>query len=174
MLDIEKLSKEAVYDIMFQQVYVLNLGFYKIEDLVRASHPELLKSDKYLHIMKEMGIREAKGVAKVLGILSNGIDSLIQLLQCSHWAVFETFEIKKLTEQSCRMRIIDCSAQKAAQKWGMEYYECADVTHEYLRGFCDQINRKVSVRKVFAPPEVGPKAIPVPDNVSCEWVISIE
>ena len=157
---------------MFNLLRVMSWGWYVAEDLMVASHPEVLKSQEYLKVIEEYGSREAKGLAKALGISGDGIDSLIRLLQYSHWVVFERCEVEKLTEESCRMRIIDCSAQRAAKKGGIEYYECADGTLGCLRGFCGQINQEASVQPVFTPPEVGPKGIP--ENVSCEWVISIE
>ena len=173
MLEIDRLSKETVYKVMFNLLRVTNWQLYKLEDVIRASHPEVLKSQEYLKLIEEYGLREAKGLAEVLGISGNGIDSLIQLLQYSHWVVFEGFEVEKLTEESCRMRVIECSVQRAAKKEGVEYYECADETLWCLRGFCGYINRKMSIRQVFGPPEeVRPKGIP--ENVSCEWVISME
>ena len=172
MLEIDGLSKKTVYEVMFQLLYVTNWSWFKFEDLIRARYPEVIKSQEYLEINEEVGSREAKGLAKVLGTSGDGIGSLIQLLQCSHWAVFEHFEVEKLTKESCRMRVIDCSTHRAAKKWGMEPYECGDLTLVCLRGFCNVINQKVSIRRVFTLPEVRPKGIP--ENVSCEWVLSLE
>ena len=173
MLEIDGFSKESVYKLMFHHLYILNFWSFKLEDLIRVKHPKILESDEYMHIIEEYGLREAKGLAKILGTSGHGIDSLIQLLQCSHWAIFEHMEVEKLTKESCRMRIIKCSTQRAAKNWEMEHYECADITFLCLRGFCDHVNRNINIQQVFAPPDkIRPKG--TPENVSCEWVFSIQ
>jgi hypothetical protein len=172
MLEIENLSKETVYNVMFQHLYAMNFGWFQFEHVIRAKHPEIIKGEEYTKVIVEYCSLEAKSLAKVLGITGTGMDSLIKLLQFSHWAVFEHFEVEKLAAESCRMRIADCSVQRAARKWGMKHYDCADVTLAGLRGFCNYVNQQMIVIKDFAPPEVSPQG--VLENVSCSWVISIE
>jgi len=171
VLDIDRFSKETVHDILLKHLVVINAGWFKFENLVRATHPEVLKSEGYMKILEEFCMGQARELAKVLGVRGNDLDSLIELLKCSQWAVFERFELEKLTETDCRMRIRECSTQRAARKWGMEHYACAEATLACLRGFCGHVNRGTIVRKQFAPPDDPPGG--APEGVSCEWVISI-
>ena len=171
MLDISCLSKESVYNIMLKHLIVMNSGWFNFENLIRAKHPEIIKSKEYMKLIEEYSSGQARAMSKALDVKGNCIDDLIKLLKCSHWAIFECIEIEKLTEESCRMRIIGCSTQMAAKKWGMEHYDCADATLACLKGFCNHVNSNMIVRKIFAPPEVNPKC--TTENVSCEWLISI-
>ncbi|HOD29134.1 MAG TPA: DUF6125 family protein [Syntrophales bacterium] len=172
MLDVEKYGKQTVHDLLLRHLVVINAGWFKFENLIRATHPEVLRGDGYARIMEELCSDQARGLAKILGVRGDGIDSMIELLRCSQWGVFERFEIERLSETGCRMRILACSTQRAARKWGMEHYPCAEATMVCLRGFCTQVNRGATIRKVFAPPEADPDGNREP--VSCEWVISID
>jgi hypothetical protein len=171
MLEIDSLSKESVYNIMLKHLIVMNSGWFKFENLIRTKYPEVIRSKEYMQVLEEYCAGQALALSKALDIKGNGIDDLIALLRCSHWAIFEWLELEKLTEESCRMRIIGCSTQVAAKKWGMEHYDCAAATLTCLKGFCNQISPDVIVKKIFAPPEVRPKY--AVENVSCEWLISL-
>ncbi|HOG07002.1 MAG: DUF6125 family protein [Syntrophales bacterium] len=172
MLDVEKYGKQTVHDLLLKHLIVINAGWFKFENLIRATHPEVLAGNGYVQIMEELCSDQARGLARVLGVQGDGIDSMIELLRCSQWGVFERFEIERLSETSCLMRIMGCSTQRAARKWGMDHYACAEATMVCLGSFCKQVNRDATIHKIFAPPEVDP--VGNRGQVSCEWVISID
>lgn len=171
MLEIEGLSKETVYNVMSALLYSLNYAWFQFEDLMRANCPEVLEGEEYRRFNEEFGSYEAKRLSSALDISGEGIDGLIQFLKHSHWAVFENIEVEKLTDKSFRMRTVDCSAQRATKRWGMEYYDCRNSG--FLRSaFFEAVDRNAKVQRIFAPPEIRPDG--TPENVSCEWLISIE
>jgi hypothetical protein len=172
MIEIGDLSKDDVYSVMSELLYTINYGWFMIEDMIRNKHPELLGSEEYRRLNEDVGSYEAKRLSKALCVLGDTIDGLISLLRHSHWAVFENIEVEKLTGRSFRMRTSDCSAQKAAKKWGMEYYTCGPVSFPLRSGFFKAANQNAKVERIFTPPDARPESIP--ENVSCEWLISIE
>jgi hypothetical protein len=172
MLEIDSLTKENVYDVMRELLYSVSYAWHTTESFVRAKHPELLNSEAYLKVNEDFGSSEANRLSKALGISGGKIDSLIQLLKHSHWAVFENIEVKKLAENSFRMRTIGCSSQKTAKKWGMEYYDCRLQGLRARHGFFKAANKNAKVERIFSPPESRREGIP--DNVSCEWLVSIK
>ncbi|MBC8274180.1 MAG: hypothetical protein H8E40_04345 [Chloroflexi bacterium] len=172
MLEIEGLSKETVYNVMTELLYSFNFMVYLFEDWVKTKHPEEFESEEFRRLYGEFGSYQAKRLCKALDISGGGIDVLIKLMKHSHWTVFENIEVEKLTEKSFRMRGIQCSAQKAAKRWGMEYNDCRIRSSRFCNGLFRVANQNVKVRQVFAPPEIGPEG--TPENVSCEWLISIE
>jgi hypothetical protein len=171
MLEIDGLSKKKVYDVMRALLYSASYAWHTTESLVRAKHPELLKSEDYFKVNEDFGSYEAKRLSKALGISKDGIDDLIQLLKHSHWAVFENIQVKKLSESSFRMRTVGCSSQKTARKWGMEYYDCRLQGLRARSGFFQAVNKSARIERIFSPPELRPEGIP--GNVSCEWLVSI-
>ena len=172
MLEIEGLSKGAVYDLMTELLYSLNYMLIRFEELVRTRYPEELEGEEFPTFYQESGSYEAKRLCKVLKISGGGVDNLIQLLKHSHWAVFENIEVTKLTERGFRMRTIDCSLQRAAKRWGTEHYDCRLTGLLFRKGFFEAVNQNVKIQRVFTPPEIRPEGIS--EDVSCEWLISIE
>jgi len=124
MLEIEGLSKDTVYDVMRELLYSLNYMLFRFEEWVRSRYPEELQGEEFARLYEEAGSYEAKRLCKALDISGGGVDTLIQLLKHSHWAVFENIEAMKLAEGSFTMRTIECSAQRAAKRWGVDYYDC--------------------------------------------------
>lgn len=171
MLEIDGLSKEKVYDVMRALLYSASYAWHTTEGLVRAQHPELLKSEDYFKVNEDFGSYEARRLSEALGISEDGIDGLIQLLKHSHWAVFENIKVKRLSESSFRMRTLGCSSQQTAKRWGMEYYDCRLQGLRARSGFFKAVNKNAKIERIFSPPEGRPEDIP--DNVSCEWLVSI-
>lgn len=172
MINIERLSKDEVYNIMSELLYSFNYVWFMFEKFVKNKYPDAFESEEFLKLNEEFGAYEAKRVANALGISTGGIDNLIQLVKHSHWAVFENIEITKLTGNSFRMRTIECSTQKAARRWGMEYYDCGHTGFFARKGFYQYLNKNAKVQRIFTPPETNPEG--TPENVSCEWLISID
>lgn len=172
MLEIEKLSKDAVYDVMRELLFSFNYMWFQFEELIKSNCSGGFEAEGFRKIYHDFGSYEAKRLSKTLAISGGGIDSLIELIKHSHWAVFENIEVTKLTENSFRMRTIDCSAQSAAKRWGMEYYECEVEGYLIRNGFFKQLNHNAEIQRIFTPPEPGPES--APEKASCEWLISIE
>jgi hypothetical protein len=97
---------------------------------------------------------------------------LVRYLEYSHWAIFENIEIAELTANSFKMRTLDCSAQAAARRWGMEYYDCRAGGLWIRSGFFKGINPRAKVQRIFTPAEARPEGMS--SAVCCEWQISLE
>ena len=172
MLNIRALTKDTLYNVMLQQLYSLNYMWMRFEDFIRVKAPEAYGSEEYYQLVEEYGSEEARRLVKALAFPREEIKDLTRFLQYSHWAIFENIEIAELTANSFRMRTLDCSAQSAAKRWGMEYYDCRTAGLRIRSGFFKGINPEAKVQRIFTPPEARPegrRAI-----VSCEWLVSLE
>ena len=172
MLNIRAIKKDTLYNVMLQQLYSLNYMWMRFEDFIRVQAPEAYGSEEYCQLQEEYGLQEARRLVKALGFPGEEIKDLIKFLKYSHWAIFENIEITDLTANSFRMRTLDCSAQSAAKRWGMEYYDCGTAGMRIRSGFFKGINRKAKVQRIFTPPEARPEDTRA--NVSCEWLVSLE
>lgn len=170
-MELEKVSKEFVYNTMRELLFSFNYVWFKFEEWIKQKHPEEFKSEEFKRMYKEFGAYEARRLIKVLNISKGNLDELIVALQHSHWCIFENVELTKISENKFRMRTLNCSAQKAAKKWGKGHYDCRWVGLLLRTGFLKAINPKVNVQRIFTPPEKKPNNIP--KDVSCEWIISI-
>jgi len=172
MLNIRAIKKDTLYNVMLQQLYSLNYTWARFEGFIQEKIPEVYGSEEYYQLFEDYGSEEARRLVKALGFPREEIKDLARFLEYSHWAIFENIEIAELTANSFRMRTLDCSAQSAAKKWGMEYYDCRTGGLRIRSGFFKGINPKAKVQRIFSPPEARPegrRAI-----VSCEWLVSLE
>jgi hypothetical protein len=172
MLNIRVVKKDTLYNIMLQQMYSLNYVWMRIEGLIQQRAPEVYGGDEYYQLFEDYGSEEARRLLKALGFPREGITDLARFLRYSHWAIFENIEIAGLTADSFIMRTLDCSAQRAARRWGLDYYDCGAGGLRIRSGFFKGINPGARVQRVFTPPEAGPEGSPA--IASCQWLISLE
>ena len=172
MLDTRAIKKGTLHDLMLQQMYGLNYVWLRLEGLILQKAPQIFGSEEYYQIYEDYGMEEARRLIKTLGFPREEIRDLATYLRHSHWAIFENIEIAELTANSFRMCTLECSAQRAAKRWGLDSYDCGPGGLRIRTGFLKGINREAKVQRIFAPPEARPegkRAI-----VSCEWLISLE
>jgi len=169
MLNIRTMRRDTLHTVMLQQLYALNYMWLRFEGFIQQKAPEAYMSDEYYQLYEDYGSEEARRLVKAFGFPREEIKDLARFLKYSHWAVFESIEIAELTANSFRMRTLDCSAQRAAKKWGLEYYDCGAGGLRIRNGFYKGINPRARVQRIFTPPEARPegrRAI-----VSCEWLV---
>jgi len=172
MLNIHTIKKHTLYALMVQQMYALNYVWMRFEGLIQQKAPEVYRSEDYYQLFEDYGSEEARRLLKALSFPREKINDLATSLKYSHWAIFENIEIADLTANSFRMRTLDCSAQRAAKRWGLEYYDCGAGGLRIRNGFFKGINPKANVQRIFTPPEARPEGRPA--IASCEWLISLE
>jgi hypothetical protein len=177
MIDIKHMDKKAVYDNMLDLLYSVNVGHFKLGSHLKEVYSSLDKTSEFNKLVTKVngdaGRYEAKRLRKTLGIKGTDIDSMIAVLEHSHWFVFENIQVTKLTDKRFIMRTIDCSTQKASKRRGDGYTDCTiGASLSCRKAFFSEINKSAQVKKVFAPPEPRPSTID--GDVSCEWEISIE
>lgn len=172
MLEIERLSKEMVHDVMRELLYSLNYAWFEIEEWLKQRYPTAMASDEFQRLYERFGAYEARRLSKFIDRSAGEVDALIELLKLSHWPAFEDIEIEKLSETRFKMRTIDCTTQKAAQKRGMSHYACGSTGHLTRSGFFAEFNPKAKVKRIFTPPDCRPEG--TPEKASCEWLVSID
>jgi hypothetical protein len=172
MLSIGAMRKDNLYNVMLQQMYSLNYVWMRIEGLVQHRAPEVYGSDEYYQLFEDYGSEEARRLIKALHLPRKEIKDLAGFLKYSHWAIFENIEIAGLTAESFLMRTLDCSAQRAAKRRGLDYYDCGAGGLRIRNGFFKGINPRARVERVFTPPEARPEGTSA--VASCEWLISLE
>src|SRR4030042_6725247 len=124
MLNIRTMRRDTLHTVMLQQLYARNYMWLRFEGFIQQKAPEAYMGEEYYQLYEDYGSEEARRLVKAFGFPREEIKDLVKFLKYSHWAVFERIEIAELTANSFRMRTLDCSAQRAAKRWGLEYYDC--------------------------------------------------
>ncbi len=172
MLEIENWNKERVHAVMRELLFSFNYMWFLMEDWIKQNCPDKINDEGLQKLSEIFGGYEAKRLEKTIDEKKEGIDRIIQFLDHSHWRVFEDIDLTRISDRQLRMRTLRCSAQKAAKKWGMDCYNCSTPAARIRRGFFEKINPTAQVTRIFTPPDQRPAG--VPEEVSCEWRITIE
>ncbi len=172
MLNIRGIKKGNLHDVMLQQMYALNYVWMRFEVLIQQKAPEAYRSEEYYQLYEDYGSEEARRLVKALSFPREEVKDLVRYLKHSHWAIFENIEIADLTASSFRVRTLDCSAQRAAKRWGLDYYDCGAGGLRIRNGFYKSINPKATVQRIFTPPDARPEGTPA--IASCEWLVSLK
>jgi hypothetical protein len=172
MLNIRTIKKDTLHAVMLQQLYALNYVWIRFEYFIRDEAPGLYGTEEYYQLFEDYGAEEARRLIRALGLPVGEVKDLVKFLGYSHWAIFEDIEIADVNANSFKMRTLDCSAQSAAKKWGMEYYDCRAGGLRIRTGFFNGINPRAKVRRMFTPAEARPEG--TCPMISCEWQISLE
>ncbi|MBS7636359.1 hypothetical protein KEJ37_03295 [Candidatus Bathyarchaeota archaeon] len=170
----KKLSKRELFEVLKNMALAYSSSWFKSEWIaVKKLGIENFQGREFAELFKEFGAREAKILVERSIVTGRNADSIIKALKLSHWALFESITLEKLSDSMVRMRTINCSRQKyAIKKLGIPY-PCRDIgfPYESRSGFVRAINPSAEVERVFCPPDQRPNGLP--ENVSCEWIIRI-
>lgn len=170
----EKLPKQDLFEVLKNMVLVYSSSWFKSEWIaIKKLGIENFQGQEFGELFEEFGAREAKILVERSIVTGKDADSIIKALKLSHWALFENITLEKLSENTIRMRTINCSRQKYAIKKLGTTYPCRDVgfPYESRLGFVKAINPSSEVKCIFCPPNQRPPEIH--ENISCEWIISI-
>lgn len=171
MFQIQDWSKQQVHDVMQELLYSLNYMWFLMEDWIKQQCPEKLDTEEFHQLSEAFGSYEAKRLEKTIDPTAKGLDRLAAFLKHSHWCAFEDIDLTRLSERELLMQTRNCTAQKAARKWGMDCYDCSQTGLRLRRGFLRQINPEAAVQRIYTPPEPRPENLP--EEISCQWKISI-
>jgi hypothetical protein len=172
MFDIEKWDKAQTHGITMELLYSFNYMWFLMEGWVKAHCPEKADSEAFRNLSEQFGSYQAKRLEKTFTEPLEGVDRLVEFLKRSHWFAFEDIKLEKLSDKKLRMRTSGCTAQKAAKKWGMDHYACGNGGLRLRKGFFTQIDPSANITRVFTPPDKKPAD--TPEDISCEWVITIQ
>ncbi|HOJ51882.1 MAG TPA: DUF6125 family protein [Syntrophales bacterium] len=171
MFPLDKWDKEHLYSTMRELLYSFNFTWFVTEEWIKKNCTPEKAKEGMLYLSGEFGAYEAKRIARIIPKDREGIDKLITFLEHSHWFAFEDMVTKKISPQSFIMATRNCTSQKAAQKWGMGYYDCAEGALKLRTSFFTQIDPRAQVQRIFTPP--APPAEGFDSSISCAWIISL-
>jgi len=177
-----ELSKDKLFEVMKNLVFTYNWAWFKgmQEAIEKYGSDAFLKEERTellslisTELLKEFGSRQSRKLVELSIVSGTDVDSIIKGLRFSYWALLENVELTKLSDSVARMRTIDCSLQRNARKKLGTEYPCKTFGFSLAArtGFVKAINPRAEVKCIFCPPDPRPKNIP--ENVSCEWIISI-
>ncbi|VUT27660.1 MAG: hypothetical protein SYNGOMJ08_00209 [Candidatus Syntrophoarchaeum sp. GoM_oil] len=120
-----------------------------------------------LKIMGSVGRTHAKQLKKVFDA-EKSISGFMKLFEFVPENFLEHFEIVKLDEEEVIFRNPSCSAQKARLKKKLPEYPCKEAGLVYFNAFASELDPRLKVSVITAPPDDHP------DDCWCEWRVYLE
>jgi len=147
--------------LMWQYRIVDAFWFVTAEETLNLEVASKLNEDVWNKISTYM----ARDIKRRFKISSKGVNAVLEALSYNPWAFITKFNVEK-GEDKATISIPSCTPQVARQKHGKREFPCKNMHLKFLANFAKEIDSRVKVKCLFAPPDPHPK------DLWCKWEFS--
>ncbi|NIN67337.1 MAG: hypothetical protein GTO63_22085 [Anaerolineae bacterium] len=136
--------------------------FLAVEDTFGTEAAVKLNED----IWTRMGGLAAKEIQERFQLEDRGVARVLEALSYFPWTVIVGYDMEE-SEDGATIRVPHCPPQAARLRAGRGEFPCKSMHLGEFTSFAKEIDERVEVRCVMAPPD------PHPDDLFCEWELRI-
>jgi hypothetical protein len=137
--------------------------FLAVEDTFGTEAAVKLNED----IWGRMGGLAAKEIRERFPLEEEGVARVMEALSYFPWTVIVGYDMEE-TADGAIIRVSYCPPQAARIKMGKGEFPCKTMHMSEFTNFAQEIDERVEVRCLMAPPD------PHPEDLYCEWEFTLE
>lgn len=162
-LDLGGEEKEEYIQFMLRQYRLVDaLWFLAVEDRFGLDAAVELNE----RVWEDMGRRSAKEIKRRFGVEEKGLRGFIKALKYFPWTAIIGYQIDERKDKVV-ISVPHCPPQEARIRMGREEFPCKEMHLREFRFFAEEIDERIAVKCVFAPPDERPEGW-------CRWEFTIE